>query len=100
MDSVAAKAAETTQKEFNLLKLDEKAMMRIFDLFDQDHSGFLDTEEIEAIVREMGIPDYERDGYRGIIVRNKKLLNRDKAKIAGKDIEYAEFKVLLQSLVT
>lgn len=34
----------------------------MFALFDTDSSGALDAKEIVGIVRQMGIPDYERDG--------------------------------------
>merc|ERR1719473_793082 len=94
--SKASKIAEQTNKEFSLLNLDEVAMRRIFRLFDKDGSGFLDIDEIKQIVREMGIPDYERDQYEGFIKRNSKAVDEDESG----EIEFEEFKILLQSLVT
>merc|ERR1712093_813157 len=85
--SKATKIAEQAQREFELLQLDEKAMLRIFKLFDKDNSGFLDVLEIKQIVREMGIPDYERDNYSGFIARNAKLADED---MSG-EIEFEEF---------
>merc|ERR1712224_113466 len=93
---MASKIAEQTNKEFSLLNLDEAAMKRIFRLFDKDQSGYLDIDEIKQIVREMGIPDYERDDYEGFIKRNSKAVDEDDSG----EIEFEEFKVLLQSLVT
>jgi len=94
--SKASKIAEQTNKEFSLLNLDEAAMKRIFRLFDKDQSGFLDIDEIKQIVREMGIPDYERDDYEGFIKRNSKAVDEDDSG----EIEFEEFRILLQSLVT
>lgn len=94
--SKATKIAEQAQREFELLSLDEKAMHRIFRLFDKDDSGFLDVAEIKQIVREMGIPDYERDDYTGFLSRNQRLVDAD----ASGEIEFDEFRLLLQSLVT
>merc|ERR1719473_1703057 len=94
--SKASKLAEQTNKEFSLLNLDESAMKRIFRLFDKDQSGFLDISEIKQIVREMGIPDYERDEYEGFIKRNTRAVDEDDSG----EIEFEEFKILLQSLVT
>lgn len=94
--SKATKIAEQTNREFELLNLDEQAMRRIFRLFDKDQSGFLDISEIKQIVSEMGIPDYERDGYEGFIKRNTKAVDEDDSG----EIEFEEFRILLQSLVT
>eukprot|EP00746_Dinoflagellata_sp_MGD_P161140 gnl/MRDRNA2_/MRDRNA2_88183_c0_seq1.p1 gnl/MRDRNA2_/MRDRNA2_88183_c0~~gnl/MRDRNA2_/MRDRNA2_88183_c0_seq1.p1 ORF type:complete len:265 (+),score=54.31 gnl/MRDRNA2_/MRDRNA2_88183_c0_seq1:85-879(+) len=94
--SKASKIAEQTNREFSLLNLDEAAMKRIFRLFDKDQSGFLDIGEIKQIVREMGIPDYERDEYEGFIKRNTKAVDEDDSG----EIEFEEFRILLQSLVT
>jgi len=94
--SKATKIAEQAQREFELLSLDEKAMLRIFRLFDKDDSGCLDIAEIKQIVREMGIPDYERDNYTGFINRNQRMVDQD----ASGEIEFEEFRLLLQSLVT
>lgn len=94
--SKATKIAEQAQREFELLSLDEKAMLRIFRLFDKDNSGCLDIAEIKQIVREMGIPDYERDNYTGFIRRNQGMVDQD----ASGEIEFEEFRLLLQSLVT
>eukprot|EP00397_Hematodinium_sp_SG-2012_P062130 GEMP01083346.1.p1 GENE.GEMP01083346.1~~GEMP01083346.1.p1 ORF type:complete len:204 (+),score=45.66 GEMP01083346.1:68-679(+) len=55
----ASSVDKIAQKEFELLRLDEKALRRIFNFFDKDDSGFLDTEEIKQIITQMGIPDYE-----------------------------------------
>mmetsp|Transcript_45489 Transcript_45489/g.103041 ORF Transcript_45489/g.103041 Transcript_45489/m.103041 type:complete len:376 (+) Transcript_45489:40-1167(+) len=91
-----SKAVEATTKEFEMLNLDEHAMAQIFKLFDKDQSGYLDEMEIKQIVKEMGIPDYERDGYKGFIKRNTRQVDDD----ASGEVEFEEFKKLLQSLVT
>lgn len=92
----ARELVQDTSKEFEMLKLDEAAMMRIFELFDRDGSGGLDMSEIAMIVKEMGIADYERDSYRGFIERNKTLADDDD----DGTIEFDEFSRLIQSVVT
>jgi len=94
--SKASLMAAASNREFEMMNLDEKAMRRIFRLFDKDASGYLDVQEIKMIVGEMGIPDYERDGYDGFIKRNCRAVDEDDSG----EIEFEEFKTLLQSLVT
>ncbi|KAF4652926.1 hypothetical protein FOL47_010794 [Perkinsus chesapeaki] len=92
----AAKVVDEAAKQFELLNLDESAMLRIFHLFDADQSGYLESKEIRRIAREMKIPDYERDNYRGFIKRNARHVDDNGNGL----IEFDEFKTLLQSLVT
>ncbi|KAF4686576.1 hypothetical protein FOZ60_005045 [Perkinsus olseni] len=92
----AAKVADETAKQFSLLNLDESSMLRIFHLYDSDKSGFLEASEIRQIAQEMKIPDYGRDHYRGFIRRNARHVDDN----GDGQIEFGEFKSLLQSLVT
>lgn len=92
----ARKAVTATNKEFEMLKLDKGMMLRIFNLFDKDKGGTLDVLEIASIVNEMGIPDYERDGYIGFIERNQQVSDDN----ADGTVEFDEFCRLIQSLVT
>jgi Ca2+-binding EF-hand superfamily protein len=104
-DTGAAAAAKATVNEFDTLQIDKAAIRRIFHLFDADKSGALDAQEICAIAKEMGIPDYERDGYKGFIIRSIKehlgdKNDEDDGKLLEHEFDFTEFTKLLCSLVT
>lgn len=101
----AAAAARASSREFDTLQIDQTAIARIFQLFDADRSGFLDAWEISNICREMGIADYERDEYKGLIIRSIKEFrgdnpDEDDGKLLEHEFNLTEFKNMLCMLVT